>query len=406
MSKKKEITLPRGVSIKKNRVSESLQISFTYRGISCREIMRLTPSKANIQSAANKLGAVKRDIELGAFVYAEHFPNSPSLAKFGEKLDRNKTVKDYLDEYINAAHKRGLSPSTIEGYRKVILSVKPLHSHLVTELTPAILKKYVQDSGNAPKTLQNKFSLMRTALAEAVTDGLIDHNPIDTIKLSNYVKKNNKVDEEGDHNDVIPFSPDEVNKIIQHCKDDELNIVEFVFATGLRSSEWSGLKWSDIDFELNELSVKRAIVHGKIKATKTSSGKRTVPLNEKALTCLKRQKLRSNNTEGFVFSKNLQYGEHLPNGELNRLNPDSFRKHRWSRILKDARVKYRYPYQMRHTFATKHISKGVNIWQLANWMGHSSPEMLYRHYGSFIEAYEKDKKKARLRLVHDSNVSG
>jgi integrase len=101
-----------------------------------------------------------------------------------------------------------------------------------------------------------------------------------------------------------------------------------------------------------------------------------------------------------VFAKYTKTRVKVPNGELNRINPDSFRKHRWTLILNDAGVDYRYPYQMRHTFATKHISNGVNIWQLANWMGHSSPEMLFNHYGNFIEAHEKINLKNDTLMTH------
>lgn len=381
--------LPRGVSIKKNRASEALQVAFTYKGVRCREVLKLVPTTRNIKYAANLLGEIQNAIERKTFQYADYFPESSKLAIFGGKVDRRKTVADYLEEYQQSAIKRGLSPSTIEGYRKLKLAVQELHDIPVTELTPAILKQYVRKSVNSPKTLRNKFSYLRTALAEAVTDGLVEINPIDSIKLSNYVEKNNKVGLEGEHEDIDPFSPKEVQAIYDKCRPDELNIIEFVFNTGMRPSEWSALRWSDIDWINKQALVKVAIVHHQMKGTKTNAGKRSIPLNNTAINALVRQKPLSFLADGFVFPKDLMMPVQLPNGELNRINPDSFRKHKWSRILKAAGVRYRYPYQMRHTFATRHISQGVNLWQLANWMGHASPEMLFRHYGRFIEEYQK-----------------
>lgn len=42
----------------------------------------------------------------------------------------------------------------------------------------------------------------------------------------------------------------------------------------------------------------------------------------------------------------------------------------------------------RHTFATRNISQGVNLFWLAGQMGHKGPEMLFRHYGSYLKEYD------------------
>lgn len=382
----KENKLPRGVTIRKNKHGESIQIAFTFQGVRCRESMLITPTKSNIQHAVNKLNEIRDKIERGKFVYAEHFPNSEKLKIFGQKADLTKTVLDYLEEYQLRSIKRGLSPSTVEGYRKLKLSLKPLHDIPVVHLTSQILKKFVTSSNNSAKTLRNKFSYLRAALAEAITDGLVQKNPIDNLKLSNYVQRNDKINLKGRHIDIDPFRPDEVKAIYAKCRSDEINIVKLVFNTGMRSSEWSALRWSDVHFEKKEIKVCVAVVFQQMKLPKSLAGIRTIPLNEDALDALNKQKNNSLGNSEFVFTKK-RVGK---NGVIEKINPDSFRKHRWTRILKDAGVRYRYPYQMRHTFATRHVSKGTHLWQLANWMGHKSPEMIMRHYGAFIEDYQTE----------------
>lgn len=391
--------MPRGVTIKQNNVSERLWVAFTYKSIRCREPLMIPVTAKNVKYAANLLAEIKNHIERKTLDYAFYFPNSPKLRIFGGAVDRKKTVLDYLEDYLASCRKRGLSPSSIEGYRKVKNVVKELHNIPIVELSPAKLKDYVVNSKLSPKTLRNRFSVLRSALAEAVTDGLVPINPIDTIKLSNYVEKDNKVDIGGSHEDIDPFTPEEVEEIYKKCRPDELNIIEFVFNTGLRPSEWSALEWGDIDFVHNEVAIKKAIVEHQIKSTKTRAGKREIPLNEVALSALRRQKESSYLEGGFVFPNKNRAAFQSPNKALNRINPDSFRKHKWSRILKSAGVRYRYPYQMRHTFATRHISQGTNLWKLAKWMGHNSPEMLFRHYGGYIEEYEKQSKNDTVKTL-------
>lgn len=67
----------------------------------------------------------------------------------------------------------------------------------------------------------------------------------------------------------------------------------------------------------------------------------------------------------------------------------------------DADDRYRNPYQTRHTFATKHISQGVNLFWLAAQMGHKGPEMLFRHYGRYLKDY--DNNSAHIHLINCTN---
>ncbi|EEV1606876.1 integrase, partial [Escherichia coli] len=69
-------------------------------------------------------------------------------------------------------------------------------------------------------------------------------------------------------------------------------------------------------------------------------------------------------------------------------NSAAIRKKAWLPTLKKAGVRYRNPYQTRHTFATRHISQGANLFWLAGQMGHKGPEMLFRHYGSYLSEYD------------------
>ncbi|MCE2593774.1 tyrosine-type recombinase/integrase [Motilimonas cestriensis] len=72
---------------------------------------------------------------------------------------------------------------------------------------------------------------------------------------------------------------------------------------------------------------------------------------------------------------------------------DQIRKNIWVQVLERSNVRYRHPYQTRHTFATMLISRGANLWWVADQMGHNGPEMLFRHYGNYIK--EHDKKSGR-----------
>ena len=114
---------------------------------------------------------------------------------------------------------------------------------------------------------------------------------------------------------------------------------------------------------------------------KTSSGIREVDLDDEALEVFGQQRLLTGLSGGLVFINPRTEG---------RFDSYSIRRV-FVRLCETAKVRYRYAYNLRHTFATIKISQGMNLWELASQMGHSSPDMIFQHYGSFIKEYEEMK---------------
>lgn len=371
--------LPRGVTIRHHKSGETLVITFTYKGVLCREpLSKMEVNARGIKYAARLLGEIQNQISNGTYDHSNYFPNSKKLQLFGG-VKKNKNIRSYLDEYLNICVNRNLSPSTIGGYEKCLSALSELHKLHVTELTPAVLKKWIAGRKTKLKTIRNNLSFLRSAIDEAVTDGLLTLNPVTLVSASRY----HVIDSTPSTNDyeVDPFIPAEVSAIYQHCRYQEWeNLFRFAFNTGLRSSELCALSWGDIDFISNTAHVQAASVVGVLKGTKTKAGTRKVELNGEALQALQNQKPFTSLKSGFIFSD--------PKTGEPWANADAIRKKAWVPTLKKAGVRYRNPYQTRHTFATRYISQGVNLFWLAGQMGHKGPEMLFRHYGSYLSEYD------------------
>ena len=380
--------LPSGIELRKSRENETIRVNFTYKGMRCREPLPLPVTQANIKYASNLRGEILNKIERNTFVYSEYFPKSPKIKIFSS-MGKGTTVLTYLDTYISNAEKRGLATSTINGYKKDASTLKQFHKTLVSELTTNDLIKYVETSTNAPKTIRNRISLLKSALERAVAEETIFKNPAN-FRVALYLSKSEKTDTDQAHDDVDAFSHREIQAILGKCTPEEKAIVEFWVNTGVRSSEWTALKWENVDLIHDEVMIKEALVAKELKAPKTKAGRRFIPLNEIAKNALRVQKERTYLNGTYVFLN----AKHQP------WNHDTFRKHRWTKILKLAGVRYRKPYQLRHTFATRHISEGMNLWKLAKTLGHSSPEMLFRHYGNFVEDYDKQKTQGESRTMN------
>lgn len=382
-----EKQLPRGVSLR----GETINITFTFKGVRCREpLSNLPNTTVNVRYASRLLGEIQGKIERGQFAYADYFPKSKKLRMFGGASIAAK-VSDYLDEYLHRCESRGLSPSTMVGYRKCHKALADLHGITVSELTPAQVKNWLVRSSTTAKTARNRLSFLRSAIDEAVTDGLLPSNPVSLVTVSRYLDVDS-APEQGAKS-VDPFSPDEVAAIISTAhgiNEQWANLFAFAFATGMRPSEICALRWGAIDWIGNTIQVSAAKVVGVIKTTKTRAGTRTIELTSDALAALASQKRFTFMRSEYVFE----------DPKLNEpwSGAESIRKKAWLYTLRRSGVRYRHLYQTRHTFATANISRGCNLFWLATQMGHKGPEMLFRHYGSYLAEYDGQTAKAPILI--------
>jgi len=125
--------------------------------------------------------------------------------------------------------------------------------------------------------------------------------------------------------------------------------------TGLRRGELLSLRWSDINFRHNILSVKAA-------SAKTGQT-RHVPLNFEAITTLKHWREQNLGTEApdKVFAVCTSF------------------KTAWSGILKSARIKNFRWHDLRHHFASRLVQADVNLNTVRELLGHSSLAMTLRY---------------------------
>lgn len=172
-----------------------------------------------------------------------------------------------------------------------------------------------------------------------------------------------------------PFNQDEIKAILSEAKDQARNLFQFAFCSGLRTSELIALEWGDIDWLNGIIRVSRAVVLKKEKGTKTKSGQRDVLLLPPALEALQNQKKFTFIEGGRVF--------YNPRTNTSWETDAQIRKTCWAHILKKASVRYRNPYQTRHTYASMMLSAGENSLWVAK-MGHKDTEMIIKNYDRWI----------------------
>ncbi len=58
-------------------------------------------------------------------------------------------------------------------------------------------------------------------------------------------------------------------------------------------------------------------------------------------------------------------------------------------------LRYREPYQMRHTYATMAIMAGASPMYVARQMG-NSPRIVFKHYARWIESADRGRERSKI----------
>jgi len=359
----------------------SIAVDFYYRGVRCVERVRLPPTKANITYCEKWKSSIEREIAIGTFDYAQHFPDSKKLTLFDlSSSNQIPLVKDALDNQIKLA-KKTLARSTWVDYKNSSINhLIPVFGELrLNEIKRSTVKGWASGLNVSQKRLNNLLLPLRGVLKEAYADEVIDRDPLYgyTPKPSiNYTPSREKK--------VDPFTPAELQAICDKLKDQTLiNQIIFSAWTGLRPSELIGLKWEQVDLLGETIKIDRAFVLGREKVTKTKAGNRTVDLLSPALDAIKKQK-------SVTFLK----GNHVfvdPRSNEGWTSYKPFREYMWKPALKKAGVRYRTPHQLRHTFASMMISASENIKWVANQMGHTDIVMVAKVYSEWMPSLSATK---------------
>lgn len=158
---------------------------------------------------------------------------------------------------------------------------------------------------------------------------------------------------------------------------------------GMRAGEVCGLQWHDLDVDRGEVRVRRTWSRQQLGPTKTGRERNISILHPVAdqttewrpgatvearsvIAGLRQLKVRPLEPEAFVFGRGTRP---LSSMELHRA---------WRRVLAKARVRYRSPEQLRHTFASLMLSRNAPLLYVQQQGGWRSASVLLRVYARWM----------------------
>ena len=239
------------------------------------------------------------------------------------------------------------------------------------------------------KIVNNFVSVLRKAMELAVEDRTIATNPVSAVSRAKYQKP-----------PPDPFSREETEAIIVdmtvHYPAPIANYIEFKFFSGLRTSESFGLHWRHVDLAGKHFLVHRAIVRGVEKSNTKTNTARHVALNSRSLAALQRQRKHTQMREAHVFLD--------PRYDEPWYEERAFRRSYWEPTLQRLGMRYRQPYNTRHTYATMMLMAGMRPAFCAKQLGHSV-DMFLRTYAKWIDGEHNALEMNRLEEALASDLS-
>ena len=390
-----DIELPEGVRVR----GRNLQVMFYWHGKQQFVTLKgLDPTERNIAYAGGLVTTIKREIDLTLFSWSKHFPEHKH-ARSELSLSHDTTVGTILQDYMDDGLKSRSGVTQDNYLYRINRYLMPEFGHIpLKDFRAGHVRRWAKTMSCSNSTISSYIAPLRSAFREAVRDEKITANPLDNLILPDETPEQ-KEKKRKRREEVSPFNPDERKAILKACENrpEEYNAILFCFWTGLRLEELFALQWQDLDFVHNTVRIQRALVKRKgyklngdksvsfieIKGLKTEGkgfSERDIDILPPALKAIKAQRPLSQMKSEFVFPSP---------GTCRPWQGTGVFYNRWKAILKLAGVRYRSPYNMRHTYASTLLESGEDESYVANMLGHTSTETVRKTYRRQIRNAQK-----------------
>jgi integrase len=298
-----------------------------------------------------------------------------------------KTVATLLEEWLDHIEHLGRSPSTLFGYRRLVLQLPDGFLSLpLKKVTPKVVddlyRFLAEPVSRKPATVLRFHTVLRAAFAQAVRWGWVDRNPVDRATPPRVHR-----------DEVSPPTVEDVVRVLDRALNsrnpENALVFRLLAATGCRRGEVCAIQWRDIDLDADpvRLVIRRAVIEIErkltLQGTKTHAI-RKVSLDEETSQLLREHRERVLEVAGaagvpvqptdFVFERASGTGEPLPPSRISQA---------WQRLCKELGVNARL-HDLRHLQASLLLDAGEAITTVAARLGHRDTATTLKVYGHLM----------------------
>jgi len=313
------------------------------------------------------------------------------------------TVEQHLQHWLATIAKPSLTYHTYEAYeisvrRRLVPGLGPIK---LRELRPQHIQELYAALGTSlsPKTVRQTHVPLHQALDLAVEWDMIPSNPAAHVRLPKLKQKEKTI-----------LSPQQVGVLLRQTRADRLHPLWYLLVTtGARKGEVLGLKWSDLDLQTGNLSIRRQIIRKTgeglvLEELKTETSRRTIPLGGGMLVALREHRRRQ--VEERVAS---DWWEERPEFRdlmfITRHGKPLDPATTWldfQRTLEHCGLPKMTLHGLRDTAASSMLSQGIDAKTIAERLGHSDVALTLRIYSHVTPAMHRDAAERLEKLYGQS----
>ena len=274
--------------------------------------------------------------------------------KFFDKLEESeRTFGEMMDRYMTE-HSITKAPMTHRRNRQFLLHLLPFFepkTKCLAEVSPSLLAQYKtlrRKEGAAPATINKELGMVRHAFNLARREWeWCRENPMEKVSM------------EVCHNQIDRWlTVEEEKRLMASARPWLQAIIIFALNTGMRRGEILALRWRDVDLSRGILTVMKS----------KNYERRTLPLNSSVFSLLIEKDGALDAPGDLVFKTSNK--THITLRNLSR----AFQKTRDRAGIPGFRF-----HDLRHTFATRLVQKGVDLYKVQRLLGHKSPTTTQRY---------------------------
>ena len=289
------------------------------------------------------------------------------------------TLGEFLGQWLRDYAKTNVRPRTLEGYQGIVRAhlIPRLGNIPLSELQPSHLQHHYSNAlengrldgkpgGLSPRSVLHHHRVLSEALSHAVKWGLTARNVAQAVDPPSPRRA-----------EIALLDTAAIGRLLEAAQGTVYYpMIHLALYTGLRRSEFLGLRWSDVNLDMATLSVVQ-VMHklrdGRVifQEPKSAKGRRLVALSPAAVLALRAHRERQEADLamlGVRLSGDVLVFSHVDGSPYL---PDSV-SHAFTKIVRRAGLKGVRLHDLRHAHASLMLRQGVHPKIVQERLGHST----------------------------------
>jgi integrase len=298
------------------------------------------------------------------------------------------TVAEHLKNWLSGYVKANCSQRTFDGYEAIIEHhLIPALGHIqLKQLQPQGIQAYYGQACErlSARTVHHHHRVLSQSLKYAVRQGCLGRNPCELVDAPSPHKKAMRT-----------LTPGEVESLLRTAQDSQYYpVIYAAVSSGLRQAELLGLRWRDIDTDIMcSISVSQVLYKRRgvyiFKEPKTAHSRRLVAMTPKLAAFLREYK-QGRKALWREVGKELSLDDLVfANIEGKPLDP-SMLSHNFGKMARKAGLRGVRFHDLRHTFASLMLLRGVPAKVISEALGHASVAFTMDTYSHIMAGMQSD----------------